>query len=251
ALTAENFVPHPESPLPGARLYRTGDLGRFRPDGAIEFLGRRDGQVKVRGFRVELGEIESAVKEHPAVADATVVDRAAPGTGSRLLFAYLVLRPGAVAEPALREIRETLARRLPAYMVPQAFTVLPALPLSSTGKVDRRALPEPAELAEAPFEAPRGPLEELLAEIWSGLLGGRPVGREDSFFDLGGHSLLATQVISRVRRSLGVELPVRTLFEAPTLRALARAMGEATPPGTLLSTPPVRRGKSEDPPLSF
>ncbi|HEV7516132.1 MAG TPA: amino acid adenylation domain-containing protein, partial [Thermoanaerobaculia bacterium] len=240
-LTAEKFVPHPlaaGAEDAGARVYRSGDLARLRADGAIEFVGRIDGQVKIRGFRVELGEIEAALKEHPAVAGAAVVDREEPGTASRRLFAYLVLRPGGVGAP---EVREFLKGKVPGYMVPSAFTVLPALPLSPTGKLDRKALPEPAvataDIDAAPREAPRGPLEELLAGIWSDLLGAGQVGRDDSFFDLGGHSLLATQVISRLREALGVELPLRLLFEAPTLAACAAAI-EATVPAAGWSPPP-------------
>ncbi len=264
-LTAEKFVPHPLAGFedePGARIYRSGDLARFRADGAIEFVGRIDGQVKIRGFRVELGEIEAALKEHPAVAAAAVVDREDPGTGSRRLLAYLVLGPGeslgmlgtGVA------IQEFLKARVPGYMVPAAFTVLPALPLSPTGKLDRKALPEPAVPAEKPArEAPRGPVEELLAGIWADLLGVSPPGREDSFFDLGGHSLLATQVVSRVREALQVEVPLRRLFEAPTLAGFAQAIEEAGRGGDRLAAPPPlqalprdgRDGRDGEPPLSF
>ncbi len=214
--TAEKFVPHP---FGGDRMYRTGDLARFRTDGAIEFVGRIDGQIKIRGFRVELGEIEAALQEHPAVESAAVADR------QDRLLAWLVLRPGAEAQETIAEIRDLLKRQLPAYMMPAAFTVVPALPLSPTGKVDRKALPDPEEFVDREaWEAPEGPLEELVAGIWSGLLGGRPVGREDNFFDLGGHSLLATQVVSRVRDILGMELPLRYLFEAPTPKSFAAAI---------------------------
>jgi amino acid adenylation domain-containing protein len=231
-LTAEKFVPHPLAGFedePGARIYRSGDLARFRADGAIEFVGRIDGQVKIRGFRVELGEIEAALQEHPAVAAAAVVDREDPGTASRRLLAYLVLGPGeSLGRLGTGAIQEFLKARVPGYMVPAAFTVLPALPLSPTGKLDRKALPEPAVLAEKPArEAPRGPVEEVLAGIWADLLGVSPPGREDSFFDLGGHSLLATQVVSRLRAAFQVEVPLRRLFEAPTLAGLAGVIAEA------------------------
>jgi amino acid adenylation domain-containing protein len=229
-LTAEKFVPDPfGAVVPGAgeRLYKTGDLVRQRPDGRLEFLGRIDSQVKIRGFRVELGEIEAALREHPAVAAAAVVDRPDPATGGKRLAAYVVGRAGEAI--SARELAEHLGRKLPAHMVPSAWAVLPALPLLPTGKVDRRALPEPdlPGLAQGPREAPQGPVEELLAGIWSDLLGVRQVGREDSFFELGGHSLLATRVVSRVREVLGVEVPLRRLFEAPTLAGFAAAVAEA------------------------
>jgi amino acid adenylation domain-containing protein len=241
--TAEKFVPHP---FGGDRMYRTGDLARFRTDGAIEFVGRIDGQVKIRGFRVELGEIEAALQEHPAVESVAVVDRR-----DRLL-AYLVLRPGADAKEAIAEIRDLLKRQLPAYMMPAAFTVVPALPLSPTGKVDRKALPDPEEFVDREaWEAPEGPLEELVAGIWAGLLGGRPVGREDNFFDLGGHSLLATQVVSRVRDILGIELPLRYLFEAPTPRAFAAAIAALRHGDEPAATWEPRLAGDRELPLSF
>ncbi len=257
-LTAEKFVPHPfaGSDRPGARLYRSGDFARHRTDGAIEFLGRIDGQVKVRGFRVELGEIEAALREHPAVREAVVVDRADPATGSRRLVAWLVPRPGTAGSPReiAEEVQGYLRARLPGYMVPASFVPLEALPLTPSGKVDRQALPEPERARpEGSDEEPRGPFEELLAEIWSGLLGVSRVGRKDSFFDLGGHSLLATQLVSRVRETVGVELPVRRIFEAPTLAGFARQVEEARSRGELPAVPPVRpvpRGTGELP-LSF
>ncbi len=241
ALTAEKFIPCPFSPIPGGRLYRSGDLARFRPDGAIEFVGRIDSQVKVRGFRVELGEIEAALQEHPAVERSAVVDREEPGTGSRRLVAYFVPRPGRTVTPA--DLQELLQVKVPGYMMPAAFVALERLPLGPTGKVDRRALPEPAAgeplLPGVAGEAPRGPLEELLAGIWADLLGVRPPGRQDNFFALGGHSLLATQATSRVRQALGVELPLKALFEAPTLAGFAAAV-EAARGGDERSAQPLR-----------
>jgi amino acid adenylation domain-containing protein len=265
-LTAESFVPHPFAAAPGERLYRTGDIARQRPDGAIEFLGRLDGQVKVRGFRVEIGEIEAALREHPDLQAAAVADRADPGTGSRRLIAWLVARPDTAVSPA--EVREFLQGKIPAYMVPAAFVPLAALPLTPSGKVDRQALPEPAAeetaVGAAGFagsagiagEAPRGPLEELLAGIWTDLLGKTGIFREASFFELGGHSLLATRAVSRVREALGVELPLRRLFEEPTLAGFAAAVEEARARGDRPSAPPLRpaergeRGERELP-LSF
>ncbi|HEU0080060.1 MAG TPA: non-ribosomal peptide synthetase, partial [Longimicrobiaceae bacterium] len=211
ALTAERFVPDPFAGEAGARLYRTGDRGRWRADGVLEFLGRADQQLKVRGFRVEPGEIEAALLAHPAVREAVVAAReAAPG--DRRLVAYVVGEDGAA--PAADELRAHLRARLPEYMLPSAFAALPAMPLTAHGKVDRRALPEPeVDAGRGGGDAPRTVTEELLAGVWAELLGGEP-GVHDDFFDLGGHSLLAAQVASRVRAVLGVELPLRALFEA-------------------------------------
>ncbi|MEA2695451.1 MAG: hypothetical protein QOJ16_4838, partial [Acidobacteriota bacterium] len=264
-LTAETFVPHPFAGRPGERLYRTGDVVRHRTDGAIEFLGRIDGQVKIRGFRVELGEIEAALLALPGIKEAAVADRADPTSGSRRLVAWLVPRTGAaVAAVGVAEVRDLLAAKLPGYMVPAAFVVLAALPLTPSGKVDRRALPEPEEIV-APGkdgreagEAPRGPLEELLAEIWSDLLGVPRVGREDGFFDLGGHSLLATRLVSRVREALGVELALKAVFEAPTLSGFAALVAaaadaaQAGKAGRRSPIPPLERAPRSGPlPLSF
>jgi amino acid adenylation domain-containing protein len=223
-LTAERFVPDPFGPAfggeLGGRLYRTGDRVRWRADGALEFLGRMDDQIKVRGHRVEPGEVEASLREHPAVRAAVVVARE-DIPGEKCLVAYLVPE-----QPALgvSELRTFLHQRLPDFLVPSAFVLLEELPLSASGKVDRRLLPRPAgqssELAEA-FVAPRGPIEELLAGIWATVLRIERVGVHDNFFELGGHSLLATQVISRILATLGVELPLRAIFEAPTVAGLA------------------------------
>ncbi|HSS52915.1 MAG TPA: amino acid adenylation domain-containing protein, partial [Thermoanaerobaculia bacterium] len=218
--TARSFLVDPRA---GERLYRTGDLGRYLADGTIEFLGREDFQVKVGGFRIELGEIEAALTRHPAVREALVVASAgqAGDRGSRRLAAYLVAPGGA---PPVEELRTFLGEQLPAYMVPADFVVLDAFPLTANGKVDRKALPSPlgdGAAAGDSYVAPGGPVEELLAEIWSEVLGIEQVGVRDDFFALGGQSLLATQVISRVRRALAVEVPLRLLFERPTIAALA------------------------------
>ncbi|HTG36439.1 MAG TPA: non-ribosomal peptide synthase/polyketide synthase [Thermoanaerobaculia bacterium] len=249
ALTAEKFVPDPFSGDAGGRLYRTGDLARYRTDGAIEFAGRVDQQVKIRGFRVELGEIEAVLARHPAVREVAVVDREDGPT--RSLAAYLVFQPGEAPEEG--ELRRFLLAALPAYMVPADFVVMAALPLAPTGKVDRRALPAPERRsAAAGFAAPRNPAEERLAAIWAALLSRETVGIHDSFFDLGGHSLLATQVISRVRESFGVELPLRLLFERPTVAALAEAVEAALGAGSGLTAPPlVPVPRGGDLPLSF
>ncbi|HEX4954036.1 MAG TPA: amino acid adenylation domain-containing protein, partial [Thermoanaerobaculia bacterium] len=213
ALTAERFVPDGLGGGVGARLYRTGDLARWQPDGELVFLRRIDQQVKIRGFRIELGEVETALASHPDLRQAVVVVREGPD-GEALLAAYLVARGEAPEAAALRQF---LARSLPAYMLPATFTVLAAFPLTANGKVDRRALPAPGAPEPAAGEAPRTPVEELVAGIWSELLAGAAVDRRTSFFEAGGHSLLAAQAVARVREALGVEVPVKSLFEAPTL----------------------------------
>ncbi len=219
-LTAERWVPDPLSSAPGGRLYRTGDLARRLADGRLLFLGRIDHQVKVRGFRIELGEVEAALLSHAGVREAVAVARA-DAAGMARLVAYVVPEEGEA--PSASELREHLRRRLPEPMVPSALVSLASLPLTPNGKVDRKALPEPEGLgaADAGFVAPRTPAEELLAGIWSELLGRERVGIHDNFFELGGHSLLATRVLSRLRGIFGVELPVRALFESPTVAALA------------------------------
>ncbi len=226
-LTAERFVPDPFSPERGARMYRTGDLARYLPDGSLEFLGRVDDQVKVRGFRVEPGEIEAVLGLHPAVREAVVLARE-DGTGDRRLVAYVVSADGAT--PPVGELRRHLQERLPGYMVPSHFVFLDELPLTPTGKVDRQALPSPdgarPEL-EGEYVAPRTEVEEALAAIGAELLGVERLGIYDNFFDLGGHSLLATQFISRVRDVFQVDLPLRRLFETPTVAGLAEAIVEA------------------------
>jgi amino acid adenylation domain-containing protein len=227
ALTAERFVPNPFAGL-GSRLYRTGDRARWRSDGALELLGRMDHQVKVRGFRIELGEIEAVLSGHPAVREAAVT---APvdASGDRRLVAYVSAAEG---EGPLdtAALGVYLGARLPSFMVPSTWVELAALPLTRTGKVDRKALPAPGETAMCgggtAYEAPRTATEEVLAEIWGDLLRRERVGVHDSFFALGGHSLLATQVVSRLRDRLGVELPVRALFEQPTVAGLAVLLSE-------------------------
>ncbi len=225
-LTAERFVPHPYSKEPGTRLYRTGDLARFLPGGEIEFIGRVDNQVKVRGFRIEPGEVEAALHGHPAVAEAVVVAREEAGGWGRRLVAYVVGKEGA-GQLTPAELREHLGRRLPEYMIPSAFAFLTELPLTPSGKVDRRALPEPEAAGAAlgtEYVAPRTTTEEVLAGIWSEVLSVERVGVTDNFFDLGGHSLLATQLLSRVREAFGVEVPLRSVFGKPTVEGMAVAV---------------------------
>ncbi|MEU8075367.1 amino acid adenylation domain-containing protein [Catellatospora citrea] len=214
-LTAEKFV----TGLSGQRLYRTGDLARWRPDGTIDFLGRIDGQVKLRGLRIELGEIEAALRDQPGVREAAVVVRE-DSPGDKRLAAYLVT----ASEPDTTELRAALKRRLPDYMVPTAYVVLDALPLSPSGKLDRRSLPAPqrGRDANAAFEAPATPTEVTVAGIWAEVLDVPQVGRDDDFFDLGGHSLLATQVIAKLRRAVGAGVSVMDLFKNRTVRELAQ-----------------------------
>jgi amino acid adenylation domain-containing protein len=248
-LTAKKFIPDPFSGAPGARLYKTGDLARYLPDGNLEFLGRSDDQVKIRGFRIELGEIAAALRRHPAVRDAVVL--AQDGHGEQRLVAYVA--GGGEARLTANELRGFLKDKLPEHMMPAVFVLLDTLPLTPNGKINRRALPTPdgqrPELDEA-FAASRTATEELLAEIWGQVLGVERVGIYDNFFHLGGHSLLATQVISRIRETFQVEMPLRCMFEKPTVSGLAETIDVSR--GTELRAPaivPVPRGGEL--PLSF
>jgi amino acid adenylation domain-containing protein len=226
-LTADRFIPDPFSLEPGARLYRTGDLCRYLPDGSNEFVGRADDQVKIRGFRIELGEIETVLRQHAAIRQAVVIARE-DRTRGKGLVAYVVLEARKASNT--RDLREYLRVKLPDYMVPSSFAFLDALPLSPNGKVDRKALPEPdqrrPELKRA-FVAPRTPVEEALAEIWSQLLEVEEVGVHDDFFELGGQSLLAGQVVSRAQKIFEVEVSLRVLFEHPTIAGLAAQIAQA------------------------
>ncbi|WP_232293883.1 condensation domain-containing protein, partial [Stigmatella aurantiaca] len=223
-LTAERFVPDPYGKREGGRLYRTGDLVRRKVDGKLEYLGRMDTQVKVRGYRIELGEIETVLSKHAAVSEAVVVVREdAPG-GARLV-AYVTAHPGQSVRA--EELRTLLLGILPEYMVPAAFVSLEKLPLTPNGKLDRRALPAPVAQEPESFAAPLSPSEELVAGIWAQLLGIPKVGRHDNLFALGGNSLLAMQVASRLRKAFQAELPLRWLFEAPTVSALAQRVDSA------------------------
>jgi amino acid adenylation domain-containing protein len=250
-LTAERFVPDPFAELAGGRLYRTGDLVRWLPGGELEFLGRTDLQVKIRGVRIELGEIEAVLTGHPEVREAVVLAREVPGGEHRLTAYFVPGRDGLAAE----SLRRFLLERLPEPMVPSAWVSLPSLPLTPNGKVDRQALlrTEGAEPREtAVHVAPRTPVEELLAGIWSDLLGVGQVGIHDDFFALGGHSLQATRLLSQVRSALGVELPVRRLFEASTLEAQAAAVEAARGVRAVQEPPLVRLPQDGGPlPLSF
>jgi amino acid adenylation domain-containing protein len=236
-LTEARFLPDPFVSAPTAgtaagdaadvRMYKTGDLGRWRPDGTLEYLGRNDFQVKIRGYRIELGEIEAHLRACDGVRDAVVIAREdVPGDAARLV-AYVVPHDG--VDLLAAELRDQLSRELADYMLPSAFVSLPALPLTSHGKLDRRALPPPdqAAVASREYEAPVGEIEEAIAAIWQELLGLERVGRHDHFFELGGHSLLAVQVATRVNDLLGVELPLREVFAQPTLKGLAEVLPAA------------------------
>lgn len=223
-LTAERFVVHRLSPVLEERLYRTGDLVRWLSDGTLEFLGRIDDQTKIRGFRVEPGEIEAALARHPGVRDCVVIAIRGADGGARLA-AYVV---GSGAPP---ELREFLARSLPAYMIPTAFVPIDRLPLNTAGKVDRRALPDLGALGgSGALVEPRDDLERQIAEVWRDVLAVEQLGIRDSFFDLGGHSLLAVRMFARLEKQLGVVLPLAALFEAPTIEGLADAIRRGTRP---------------------
>ncbi|HVR07263.1 MAG TPA: amino acid adenylation domain-containing protein [Thermoanaerobaculia bacterium] len=247
-LTAERFLPDPFAERPGARMYRTGDLARFRADGAVEYLGRADHQVKIRGFRIEPGEIEAALERCPGVRSAVVLARS-DAAGSPRLAAYVVPADGvAAAETSAAKLAAALAASLPAYMVPADFVFLAALPLNANGKVDRRALPPPdaaAAKAATAYLAPRSQAEEVLCGIWAEVLGLPRIGVHDNFFALGGHSLLAPRTVSRLRRSFGVEVPLRALFDRPTVAGLAALIEDARgrrPDGEPLLERRVQRG---------
>jgi acyl carrier protein len=221
-LTAERFIPNPFSETPGGRLYRTLDLARRLPDGNVEFLGRVDHQIKIRGHRIELGEIENALTATPGVKEAAVVvdDQ---GAGDKRLIAVVVANPD-TAPLQLSEIKDHLRQSLPEYMVPAGFVQVESLPLTVNGKLDRRALASIDQLVlvdENSFVAPRNEMEERLAEMWADVLRLQRVGVNDNFFECGGHSLLATQLVMRVRQAFEIELPLRSIFEAPTVAGMS------------------------------
>jgi acyl carrier protein len=259
-------VPHPFSAQAGARLYRTGDLARYLPGGEIEYLGRVDEQVKVRGYRIEPGEIEALLNQHPALSEAVVLARQ-DRLGEKQLVAYLVLSQTESPQAESRdersderssesrssgskwwrvseEVREYLRERLPEYMIPGVWMEMEELPLTPSGKVDRLALPAPGgdrrEFMNT-YVAPRNREEEMLANIWSQVLGLERVGVHDNFFELGGHSLLATQVISRVLDAFHFELPVRAMFEAPTVAGLAGKIEQSRQSDVEIQAPEMTR----------
>jgi amino acid adenylation domain-containing protein len=226
-LTAERFIADPFSSNPRSRMYKTGDIGRWRADGVVEYLGRNDHQVKIRGYRIELGEIEAELLRQDCVKEAVVIARNdVPGGG---LVAYITLREESASD--VEKLPACLKARLPEYMVPNAVVVLKSLPLTPNGKLDRRALPAPDMATRGLYEAPQGELEELVAELWQELLRVDRVSRRDNFFEIGGHSLLAARIVWRIREILQVELPLRAIFDAPTLEQLAlRIVAEAGQP---------------------
>ena len=247
-LTAERFIAYPFGPA-GTRMYRTGDRARWRADGHVVFLGRADNQLKVRGFRVEPGEVEAVLAAHPGVRAAVVT---AMGTGGDRLAAFLVPADPGAGIPAAADVREFLRRSLPDYLVPAAFTELASLPLTPSGKLDRAALPAPDAARPGSgvgFVAPAGVAEELLAGIWAQVLGVERVGATDGFFELGGHSLLATQVMSRVREVFGAEVPLAGLFDHPTVRGLAAVIEGAA--GVTASPAVLPVSRDQRLPLSF
>ena len=251
--TSEYFIPDAFARVAGTRLYKSGDLARYLPDGNLEYLARIDHQVKIRGFRIEPGEIEAAIRRHPSVAEVVVVARE-DTPGEKRLVAYLVARPETTL--SISDLRDFLRRELPEYMAPAAYVALDALPLTENGKLDRQALPAPegtsSEL-ERGYLAPRTLVEQRLAEIWSQVLGVDQVGVHSDFFDLGGHSLLATQVMSRARSAFQVELPLRVLFEHPTISELGRKVEQAIGIGSGFQAPPLVRTPRDGQraPLSF
>ncbi|HST62296.1 MAG TPA: amino acid adenylation domain-containing protein, partial [Longimicrobium sp.] len=230
-LTAEKFVPDPFA-APGARMYRTGDRARWQADGNLLILGRTDNQVKIRGYRVELGEVEAVLRRHEAVSECLVMVRE-DRLGDRRLVAYVV------GDTDAAELRENLLRTLPEYMVPAAFVILDALPETATGKLDRKTLPAPDWGAEADGEAPRDELESRLVRIWAEVLGVASVGPTQRFFELGGNSLLALRLFARVRRELGCDLPVATLFVGGTVRHMADSVRAHGEPAVATDTAPL------------
>ena len=250
-LTAERFVANLLAPSQSARLYKSGDLGRFGPDGNIEYLGRVDDQVKIRGFRIELGEIEAALVGHSGVREAVVAARE-DVTGEKRLVAYYTACDANGPNIDAGELRSHLSSQLPDYMVPAAYVRMNRMPLTANGKLDSKALPVPAgdARAERGYEAPKGEIERRLVEIWTDVLKVERVGRQDNFFELGGHSLLAMQVMARIRHIFDLELPVRRLFEEPTVAALADEVQRAQALGLKGRSLIARRRAGSVPPAS-
>jgi acyl carrier protein len=224
-ITAARFAPDPFSGRPGTRLYRTGDQVRWSADGSLQFLGRLDHQVKLRGYRIELGEIECALMAHGAVEHAVVVCRGTDASHIKLV-AYVVSRQNASLNA--NELRDHLRRMLPEYMMPAAYIFPDKLPLTANGKVNREALPEP-EILSNEYVAPRTPVEVTLAALWSEVLKMERPGIRDNFFESGGHSLLAVQLVSRIREEFKVELPIRQLFERPTIESMSEYIAGLEP----------------------
>jgi len=247
-LTAERFVRNPFNDQPDSLLYRTGDLARYRPGGNIEFLGRVDNQVKLRGHRIELGEIESVLNQHPTVKETVIVLRERDSSGDKDLVAYFV--PSQDSSPSVTDLRGFLRQKVPEYMVPAIFISIDALPLSSNGKVDRSKLPTPEDsrpnLEEA-FVEPRTPVEQLLAGIWAEVLRLERLSVHDNFFHLGGHSLIAARVISRIRKAFQIDLPLRRIFETPTVAGLALTVEEGLKSGQKIQSLGILPRSDEEP----
>jgi acyl carrier protein len=229
-LTAERFISRHFESRSSVRLFKTGDLGRYLPNGEVEYLGRTDNQVKIRGIRVELGEIEAVLASQPMVRDAVaiLVDR----SGQQRLTVYLEVRPG--FHPGVDELRRFMRSRLPAYMVPSDYLIVDAFPLLPSGKIDRKTLviqTSARPIGDRGYVAPQTPTQERLAAIWRTLLKAEEIGITDNFFELGGHSLMVMQVVARIRRELEVEIPIRALFEDPTIEGLAKEIEEASARG--------------------
>ena len=227
-MTAQKFIINSLAECGGERIYKTGDLARYRPDGQLECLGRLDGQIKIRGYRVELGEIESVLRQHTAVREAVVVMRE-NAAGDKRLVAYML--PAGAGEPSSSEVRQHVERLLPAYMVPSVFIFVAAFPMTPNGKIDRNALPTPdaaVRVAACETVSPQTPLEVTLLRIFEQVLDVGSVGVMDNFFELGGHSLLAARLITRIEKETGHNIPVATLFEAPTVQQLARKLNNHT-----------------------
>jgi aspartate racemase len=246
-LTEEKFIPNPFSDEPGAYLYKTGDLARYLSDGNIEFLGRIDHQVKVRGFRIELGEIEAVLAQHQNVRE-TVVTAREDIRGDKRLVAYVV--PNQEQAATTSELRHLIKQKLPDYMVPSVFMMLNALPLTPNGKVDRRALPVPDQARQEPeetFIAPRDKLELQLTKIWEEVLGKKPISVRDNFFDLGGHSLLAVSLFAQIEKTFGKNLPLASLFQAPTIEQLTSLLSQSREPATWSSLVAIQPSGSKPP----
>jgi non-ribosomal peptide synthetase component F/acyl carrier protein len=238
-LTGENFIANPFSYDSSDRLYRTGDLGRYLPDGNIQFIGRIDTQVKIRGYRIELGEIEAVLNQHPAVKDSVIVLRARDASTEEHLIGYVVPSQRSLS---LAELREYLGEKLPHYMIPSTFLILDSLPLTANGKIDRRALPAPSantRKLKSVFTKPRTDLEELIAQTWQEILKIENVGILDNFFALGGHSLLALQIIARLQGVINKEIPLRVLFDTPTIAELTKEIEKILREGHLPELPPI------------
>jgi len=248
--TAAAFLPHPFSRDPGQRVYRTGDLARHRPDGSIVLLGRRDPLVKLRGHRIELAEIESFLMREAQVRRAVVLLREDTVDNPRLVAYVQLEHPGTALEQGIAgQLAAAVRRTLPEHMVPATFVVMPELPRTTSGKIDRRALPAPdigRSLPGATFVAPRTAVEAQLAELWAALLGVEHVGVRDNFFELGGHSLLGIRMVTRVQQGFGVELPLRAIFEAPTVAALALQIELGRSTDGAATTPAIVRRPREE-----